>query len=317
MLLHPWRNKGPTIFHSLRETHISVSLAASTFATAYPDNEGGTISEAQTPGDKVANDRKTWGRATVTQRQRVAFPGLVRCIALVSCTPSKQVHTTYAHGGFAELRFSELDATDIEATMASTRNSVRTVMPVALPKTALHNTVGIVEAALMTAEAKRFYYHGTLFTRLEITSSNTVAGLAKWLPGDTPKDKFYIVVCPVTLAVFFQDKVTSGRIDENTLQDLGQNYGEDVAAVWLAVADTSSDEATKFIMDNHSKLGTKFTKPDIGRRTSRIKLHRINPDYNNVTLNEEIGDLEKRIATLTATPQRRGKHTFQSVTSAS
>ena len=290
-----------------------------TFATAYPDNEGGTISEARTPGDKVANDRKTWGRATVTQRQRVAFPGLVRCIALVSCTPSKQVHTTYAHGGFAELRFSELDATDIEATMASTRNSVRTVMPVALPKTALHNTVGIVEAALMTAEAKRFYYHGTLFTRLEITSSNTVAGLAKWLPGDTPKDKFYIVVCPVTLAVFFQDKVTSGRIDENTLQDLGQNYGEDVAAVWLAVADTSSEEATKFIMDNHNKLGTKFTKPDVTRRpvigTSRITLHRIEAGYENDTLNEEIKALEKRIATLTATPQRRGKHTLHSTCS--
>ena len=69
-------------------------------------------------------------------------------------------------------------------------------------------------------------------------------------------------------------------------------------------------------MDNHSKLGTKFTKPDTGRGpeigTSRINLHRIDLDYNNVTLNEEIGDLKKRIATLTATPQRRGKHTIPS-----
>ena len=235
--------------------------------------------------------------------------GVTKAVGLVTCSTSKNVHTTYGLGNPTELSFSALDQTDIEAMLGTNRNSTRVVMPVGLPKSALYNTLGVIPARLVTQDVTEFFQCGVKFKRSEITGDNNVRSLAQWLDGSDPDDEFYIVVCPIALPVFFMDKVTSGPIDENTITDLADSYGEDVSTVWLTIADTGTEETTAWLMANHTKLGTKFKKPDVNRRpivgTMRIKVHRVDPDYDNQDLKDEINELKKRIVTLADNPRPR------------
>ena len=61
-----------------------------------------------------------------------------------------------------------------------------------------------------------------------------------------------------------------------------------------------------WIMANHTKLGTKFKKPYTNCQpivgTLRIKVHRVDPDYDNQDLKDEINELEKRIISLADNP---------------
>ena len=188
---------------------------------------------------------------------------------------------------------------EVEVMVGSNRNNPYAVTYIGVPVEALHNNLSIIPADLVTDRVKANFQCGASFTRKEVTPSRSrISALAQWLPGDDTDDAFYIVVIPVSLPVFFQDKVTSGPMDNNTENDLGTNWSDSVVRVFLEAVDGCDAGATTWILKNHNKLGDKFTLPDKNRRpivsTMHLTFHRLS-DEQETELKGDMNDLDDRL----------------------